>query len=257
MPRHIVILAIVIVAALTALAAPVQAAIRDDRGRFLFEPLTRNQDPVNLIQIGGTPGPAQGPDENCRFSDGRIARTPLCFAKHAGEAWKRGEMKERNAPRCNGKDTLTFRSRPPRGDKNNRSTSTTPTCKTQFHLRMWDDDAVNTPYGEWSLGVVYHETRGFCSFCDPDLSQFPPGFETKGDHVVDEHWENVENVALWEFSIRTDGEDRYCVQHDYRPVPGQFVGRDKRGLFNNGRISRISVQKPDENAPNARRCVGR
>ena len=108
-------------------------------------------------------------------------------------------MKERNAPRCNGKDTLTFRSRPPRGDKNNRSTSTSHTCKTQFHLRMWDDDAVNTPYGEWSLSVAYHETRGFCSVCD---------LEFQGHHVVDEHWENVENVALWEFSISTAGEDR-------------------------------------------------
>lgn len=251
MPRTIAtfaILASFVIAAITTAVPTVDAAVRDSRGRFLFEPLTKNSDPVNLIQIGGTPGPAQGPDENCRFSDNRIARTPLCFAKHAGEAWKRGEMKERNAPRCNGKDTLTFRSRPPRADKNNRSTSTSPTCKTQFHLRMWDDDAVNSPYGEWSLGVAYHETRGFCSFCDGEF---------RGDHVVDEHWENVENVALWEFSIRTDGEDRYCVQHDYRPVPGQFIGRDKRGLFNNGRISRISVGKPDENVPNNQRCVGR
>lgn len=28
--------------------------------------------------------------------------------------------------------------------------------------------------------MVYHETRGFCSFCD---------FSTKGDHKVDEDWE--------------------------------------------------------------------
>ena len=250
MLRKLAILATFSVAAITILAPTADAAVRDSRGRFLFEPLTNNHDPVNLIQIGGVPGPRQGTDEHCRFGDGRIARTPRCFAAHAGEAWKRGEMKERNIPvGCNGKDSVRFRSRPPRSDQNNRSTSTHPTCKTQFNLRMWDDDAVNDPYGEWSLGVIYHETRGFCSFCD-----FPIP-ETQGDHVVDEDWETTENVALWEFSHSTDGEQRYCVQHDYRPVPGQFIGRDERGLFNNGRISRISVSTPDEDAPNGRECV--
>lgn len=249
MKRHLIAALVVLFVVFIAATASASADVRDSRGRFLFAPETRNGDPVNLIQIGGTPN-SLADDEHCYFQPSfRIARTPRCFAQHVGDAWKRGEMKERNVPPfCNGKDGVTFRSQPARRDQNNRSTSTSSRCKTQFHLRMWDDDAVNSPYGEWSLGVVYHETRGFCSFCDLSFT---------GDHVVDEHWENVENVALWEMSVSTDGEERYCVQHDYRPVPGQFVGRDKDGNFNNGRISRISVGEPDETAPNSRRCVGR
>lgn len=232
-----------------ALSSPAAIAdVRDSRGRFLFAPETSNDDPVNLIQIGGLPA-SLADDEHCYFQPSfRIARTPRCFAEHVGDAWKRGEMKERNVPRCNGKDRLAFRSRPIRRDQNNRSTSTSSRCKTQYHLRMWDDDAVNQPYGEWTVGVIYHETRGFCSICD---------FETQGDHVVDEHWETSELIALREIIRSTDGEERYCVQDDYRPVPGQTVGRDKRNLYNNGRISRVSVQKPDEDAPSPRRCVGR
>lgn len=240
------LIALSILAVLASPAAPAFADVRDSRGRFLFAPQTNNRDPVNLIQIGGAPNSAAD-DEHCYFSDFRIARTPRCFKQHLQDAWKRGEMKERNFPPCNGKDSLRFRGTPQRIDQNNRDLSTHPTCKTQYNLRIWDDDAVNNPYGEWSVAVVYHETRGFCSFCDG---------ETQGDHIVDQDWDTAENTALYELAKSTDGEERYCVQQDYRPVPGQFIGRDKNGNYNDGRISRVSIGEPDESAPYGDRCDG-
>lgn len=119
------------------LAVTASAAIRDSRGRFLFDPLTHNRDPINLIQIGGIPEASDSSDDHCFFGNGTVARTPFCFATHAGEAWKRGEMKERNVPPCNGNDDIRFRSTPPRRDPNNRDVSTSSQCKTQFNLRIW------------------------------------------------------------------------------------------------------------------------
>ena len=61
---------------------------------------------------------------------------------------------------------------------------------------------------------------------------------------------------MYQMRHSSEGEDRYCGQNDYRPIPGERAGKDKRGLFSNARISRLSVQKPDYSRPPCERCAG-
>jgi len=101
--------------------------------------------------------------------------------------------------------------------------------------------------GEWTVATAYYEERGTCSFCD---------FETKGDHVVTKDWETAEDKTMFELLTSTKGESRYCGKNDYRPFPGQRPGRDKRGLYSNARISRLSIQKPSVVRPVGKKCAG-
>jgi len=249
---HVSLAALILLMALApwVCVSSASARVRQPNGRFVFSPFTKNHDPVSILQIGGS-----GDDDICRFQSGRLAghtaRTTRCFGSHLGSAWryKGTEMKERNVPKCNGRDKILFKY--PGGQKraeNLRSRSTHPRCKDQYHVRLWGDYAVNRDFpGEWSVATSYYEERGTCSFCD---------FETKGDHKVTKSWETVENRVMYELLTSTKGETRYCGNNDYRPVPGQRRGRDKRGLFNNGRISRLSVQKPSFVRPRGQECRG-
>ncbi len=231
---------------LMALPAAGETRVRQSNGRFVFAPRTDNKDPVSILQIGG-----DSADEICHYDDGRIARTTRCFGSHLGSAWrfKGTEMKERNFPKCNGTDRLFFKSRAGQYHTVNlRSLSTHHTCKDQYHVRLWGDYSVNDVPGEWTVATTYYEERGFCSFCDR--------FETKGDHVVTKHWETVENRVMFQLRASTDGESRYCGRNDFRPVPGQRPGVDKRKLYNNGRISKLSIQKPSVVRPRETECAG-
>jgi len=234
---------LIVLVSLIAEIGVADARVRQGNGRFVFAPFNNNKDPMNLLQIGGQSG-----DEICHFQDGqykeRIARTTRCFGSHLGTAWKfngrpRGsEMKERSfVKKCNGPADLRYagvRNAVP----NTRSLSTSPTCKNQYHVRIWGDYPINRGApdypGEWSVAQAYYEERGFFS---------PVDGETKGDHKVVQDWETTEGRVLHQMKDSEEGESRYCVQPDYRPVPGQIPGRDRRGLYNNGRISRVSVQK--------------
>jgi len=84
---------------------------------------------------------------------------------------------------------------------------------------------------EWSIGVVYRETR-------PSFSR---------GHRINQAWESSEEILTFEMIRKSSGdpsERRFCKDDDWRPVYGQKPGRH-RGWINNGRISRVSSQQPD------------
>lgn len=234
-----------------ALASPAEAIVRQGNGKFVFAPYTKNNDPVTILQIGG-----QSNDDICRFDSGRIARSTRCFASHLRTAWKNTrhirkgtEMKPGRF--CNGGDGLSFLGRP--RIQNLRSSSTSSACEDQYHVRQWGDYEVNgsTP-GEWSVMTAYYEVRS-------DLSVVPGSGRLGAEgHKVNQWWETTERIVLYEMRHSSRGEDRYCGQSDYRPFPGQRAGFDKRNppLYNNARISRVSVQKPDYSRPAGQHCKG-
>ncbi len=100
--------------------------------------------------------------------------------------------------------------------------------------------------GEWTVATSYYEERGRLSYLNG----------SKGDYVVTKDWETAENKIMYELRTATKGESRYCGKPDYRPVPGQIPGRDKRGLYTNGRISRVSVARPDTSRSTGHQCDG-
>lgn len=242
-----------VVATALTFAGPAAAVIRQDNGRFVFSPYTDNNDPVSILQIGG-----RSDDAVCNFGQNSeyvgIARTTRCMSSHIKTAWKNTrhlrkgtEMKER---RCNGRDHLGFVGAP--GVENLRSTSTSSFCEDQYHVRMWGDYPAN-PFkaGQWSIMTSYYEVR-------TDIPRILPGSR---NHDIDESWETTENTVMYEMTHSSRGEATYCGQNDYRPVPGQVPGTHrtnarKKALYNNGRLSRISVQKPDNNKPLGHRCDG-
>lgn len=212
----------------TAMAvAPTAQAVLKENGRFVFDPYTyKNRDPVNVIFLGG-----RGSDCITNVGNGQD-RSPYCFRKIVQQAWRaNGGMGSR---RCNGRDDLRFVTGGQRKVRTNElSTSTSLTCKRQYHLRMWGDYAVNV-HQLWTVGVMYRENRGALTF-------------GKGSHRINQAWESSEEILTFEMATRTSqdrAEKRYCKVDDWRPVSGQSPGR-YRGWINNGRISRISGQEVD------------
>ncbi len=80
---------------------------------------------------------------------------------------------------CNGSDTARFIRGQRRVRRNNTSTSLT--CRRQWHFRIWGDYAVNSRR-EWSIGVVYRETR-------PSFSR---------GHRINQAWESSEEILTFE-----------------------------------------------------------
>jgi len=208
------VLALAILTAALMLPGSAQAVLKEN-GRFVFEPYTKNNDPVNILLFGGKFNKCDG---------GR--RDPGCFAAIVSLTWRaNGDMDTRF---CNGRDGLTFRrgrERPVR--RNDTSTSTSTTCRRQYHARYWGDSLINVNR-EWSVGVVYRETRG----------------TFQGGHDINQAWESSEEILAFEARTQSAGEIRQCKVDDWRPVAGQRPGRH-RGWINNGRITRISSQAYD------------
>jgi len=155
-------------------------------------------------------------------------------------------MKERNRPACNGGDKLYFKYRDRSATAEQlRMLSTSATCHNQWHVRIWGDYDINpSAPGQWSVATVHYERKNH---------QHNP----LSGHTVVKDWELSENRTMYELQENTSDESRYCGQNDYRPFPGQRPGRDSRGLYNNGRISRLSIQKPSIAQPyGSNRCAG-
>lgn len=239
--RAIVFSMMVSVALLTILVSSAHANVTEG-GRFTFSSYTKNKDPINILFFGGTPrsDDDEGGCSNLNQS-GRPYRTPRCFSYIARTRWKQTGVEFK--PRvCNGKDTLAFRV-PDGGIRyrtNDVSNSTSKTCKTQYHLRIWGDSYVNdSPLreGQFSVGMAYHETR-------PAL---------KRGHKIDMSWEAAENALVRQLGRSTRGEPAQCTYSDYRPMDRQRPGK-WRGWYTDGRVSKVSVQAINGSAPPGQKC---
>lgn len=220
-------------------------------GEFVFLPYTQNNDPVNLLLSGGQ---GRVPTECYNFNQNRADRSLTCWRHINDTAWRRKSTRLQSR-RCNGRDTLQFAPEPGQRVpvRNQRSDSTSTTCRTQYHVRQWNDAAINeSPLdaGEWSVGTVYHETR--CGLPAPWVGGNCYG---KGSHRIDQDWETAENTVWYHLTKSTDGETSYCVFPDWRAFPNQTPGKH-RGWYSNGRITRISVSMIDASDPPSSRCEG-
>lgn len=219
------------------------AAVKQN-GRFVFSSYTKNYDPVNLLLYGGQ---RNQPDACVNLNRNSVARTPACWRFINSASWRKRRM---HVLICNGRDTLTFRGNAKQVNPSSQSTSLK--CATQYHNRQWDDSLVNeSPKdGEFSVGTIYHEKR--CELPGRPGNQNCYG---SGSHRIDFDWETAE-VAEWLQVLKsTEGESRFCVFPDWRVLPGQRPGKH-RGFYNNGRITRVSIQQVnDSEAPN-KRCAG-
>lgn len=233
-------------AVLFALSALPARAVLKQGGRFVFSSYTKNNDPGNLLLYGGQ---RNQPDACVNLNRRQVARTPACWGFINTSSWRKGQPMVSPAIGCNGKDTLTFRGAP---QVNPRSQSTHPRCATQYHNRQWDDTLINElpSDGEFSVGTIYHERR-----CEVPGKPGNKNCYGTGSHKIDLDWETAE-VAEWIQVLKsTEGEARFCVFPDWRVVPGQRPGKH-RGQYNNGRITRVSVQRINDAEAPSRRCAG-
>jgi hypothetical protein len=183
-------------------------------GRFVFRGRIDHGDPVNLLFAGGTD-----------FCSGSRRRSSNCVKTHFENDWHRGRM---TGKFCNGGGRATFYTQDggiaTASQDDNLSTSLT--CRTQFHARIWDDaEHGHGDTHQWVIVAMHHETRP----------------TSKRGHSIDLHWETVENIAVQQMGRDQGGfnDSAHCTYPDYYALPGSGPGKINN-RYTNGRISRIS-----------------
>jgi len=207
-----------LIAALTTvmllLAPSIAGANLKQGGVFVFAPTIREGDPTNLLFAGGSD--AQLPAPACTYPNDKSV---ACAESHVITTWQRGSMREHV---CNGAPQSNMRFRTMAGGTTNRgedeATSTSLTCKRQFHIRLWGDTYHGHANPVWDVGAVHHENRcaepGFCK------------------HHIDMGWEAAEWVAFREMNRR------YCAYYGEYQFPGS--GGKLHGHYSDGYLTRIS-----------------
>jgi hypothetical protein len=194
--------------------------------RFVFRGTIHPEgDPVNILFHGGD----ETEGGSCH-GDG--TRSPLCVLQHVKLDWgnggtetDRGNMRERT---CNGTaNKAHLKMLAESGGFVDPGaiwhTSTSRSCRTQYHLRNWNDAAHGhgTDH-QWQVQAIHHERR------------------RNRKHIIDHHWETDEGIMVIEMGV---GDNRHCTHPDYYRLPGS--AGTFQGKKSNGKISRISFQKTD------------
>ena len=236
-----------------ALAPCAQAGIIRD-GKLVFDPYTKNHDPLNLLFMGGR----AISDQECTNlnQSGRKYISPACVAFLHRLTWRQGPGSfggRMDSRICNGKDTAYFYSEAGTriAQLNPRSVSTSASCRRQWHVRLWDDEDVHNDLhdaGEWTLGMIYRETR--CAVPHPGSNCYG-----SGSHKPLGDWEDAEDTEVYQMGKSTNGEPALCTYPDWRVIPGQRPAKN-RGRYSDGKMSRISAQRIDPNAPQGHKCEG-
>lgn len=196
------------------LSAPTAHANLRMGGVFVFAPLIREGDPVNLLFDGGTD--MGQPTSACGYPNDKSVG---CAESHVITTWQRGSMREHF---CNFAPQSDLRFRlPPGGTAHSgedKATSTSNTCKNQFHLRLWSDSHAGDPTPAWDVGAAHHEQRcavlGACK------------------HHIDMDWEAVEWVTFRQMNRN------YCAYYGEYPFPG--TAGKIHGHYSDGYLTRVS-----------------
>lgn len=189
------------------------------QGKFVFRGAIEPQrDPVNILFHGGT-------DSTGGSCAGSARRSPACTLQHLKLEWKASRMTERSCSGSPARARLTFyqQSGGTASPAAIWHTTTSSTCKRQYHYRNWTDTAHghSSDQHQFGVGAVHHENR-------PAL---------RGGHDIDMHWETVEAVMIKQMGSSQDGEPAHCTYPDYYRLPGSGNAKGKKS---DGKISRIS-----------------
>jgi hypothetical protein len=194
-----------------ALAGPARGDLKHN-GRFVFAPQIRESDPVNVFFSGGNAG------QDC---PNITQKTAACAEKLVEDVWGLGAMRKRT---CNGSQVSALRFRTENGGTTDPpeqvSSSTSTTCKKQYHMRYWGDGLHGEPRALWVVTPIHHENRCAVPFACT--------------HHINMDWERVEYIT------RHTMAGAVCGRYDEYAFPGTEGKFQKK--YSDGYLTRISWQ---------------
>jgi hypothetical protein len=191
---------------------------------------------VNLVFAGGR---VTTPNDDCL---GDNAKGATCIVNMIDRSWGPPDSNHMGERFCDSGAHLQFRTQDGSRRVNpeaQKSMTTSDTCKDEYHVRIWNDEAHgHSPSNhQFGVGAVHHESR-----CSVPLAC---------GHNIDMNWEDVENEFVRQMARQYGNEFAYCVKSDYYPLAGSNPPGRSKSKYKTGYPSRISFQDKSEGCSGA------